>query len=279
MHQQIELLTRTTMTGGRLNLAAGQLNATQTDADSCGRIPRRFLTQRPNPGLSAYLPRTAVCRAGRGCCTGGGGALQSHQGHGRWAAAQEESAKGGGAGSRKDAPPRLSLSPGRKCLVSLSSSSSWLLNPSGAPFRSCSVRPPQLPESSWAERLQRLPPFVANPQQTPRIHRRRADTQTKHGAGCKRGRNDMQLCRLPVIGWPSSRVRCHWANVVKVTGQTRNSQIQTVLRHILLVLKHMLVDKRMIKKTIIQLIFWRLMKRLFKYMRIFVKDSSKSKVM
>lgn len=49
--------------------------------------------------------------------------------------------------------------------------------------------------------------------------------QTKHGAGCKRGRNDMQLYRPPVIGWPSSRVHCHWANVVKVTGQTRNSQI------------------------------------------------------
>lgn len=36
----------------------------------------------------------------------------------------------------------------------------------------------------------------------------------------------MQLPETPLIGWPSSRARCHWANVVKVTGQTRNSQMQ-----------------------------------------------------
>lgn len=56
--------------------------------------------------------------------------------------------------------------------------------------------------------------------------------QTKHGAGCKRGRNDMQLCGTPVIGWPSSRARCHWANVVKVTGQTRDSHIQILVEMI-----------------------------------------------
>lgn len=36
----------------------------------------------------------------------------------------------------------------------------------------------------------------------------------------------MQLPETPLIGWPSSRARCHWANVVKVTGQTRNSLMQ-----------------------------------------------------
>lgn len=36
----------------------------------------------------------------------------------------------------------------------------------------------------------------------------------------------MQLPGTPLIGWPSSRARCHWANVVKVTGQTRNSLMQ-----------------------------------------------------
>lgn len=36
----------------------------------------------------------------------------------------------------------------------------------------------------------------------------------------------VQLPQAPLIGWPSSRARCHWANVVKVTGQTRNSLMQ-----------------------------------------------------
>lgn len=36
----------------------------------------------------------------------------------------------------------------------------------------------------------------------------------------------VQLPHTPLIGWPSSRARCHWANVVKVTGQTRNSLMQ-----------------------------------------------------
>lgn len=36
----------------------------------------------------------------------------------------------------------------------------------------------------------------------------------------------VQLPQTPLIGWPSSRARCHWANVVKVTGQTRNSLMQ-----------------------------------------------------
>ncbi|KAK5878966.1 hypothetical protein CesoFtcFv8_024322 [Champsocephalus esox] len=43
------------------------------------------------PAFSTHLPRTAVGRADRGCCTGGGRALQSHQGHGGWAAALEGS--------------------------------------------------------------------------------------------------------------------------------------------------------------------------------------------
>lgn len=145
-----------------------------------------------------------------------------------WRAAEERRREG--RRMWEDAPPRLSLSPGRKCLVRLSSSS--VQSPGGAPVRSCSVRPLRLPESSWAGSHERFPSFVASQQQqTPRFHHYCcADRQTKHDAGGKRGRNDMQPGRAPLIGWPSSRVLCHWANVVKVTGQTRNSQIQMLMK-------------------------------------------------
>lgn len=231
-----QVWTHTAMTEVRLALPAGMLNSMYWYGLRRGQFicfPHYPRTQRPSRGFSTYLPRTAVGRAGRGCCTGGGRALQSHQGHGRWAAALEGSRGGeekGGGGMWEDAPLRLSLSPGRKCLVRLSSSSTWLQSPAGAPSRSWSVRPLRLPESSWAGSHERFPPCAAQKrQQSPIFYHRCADRQTKHGAGCKRGRNDMQLCRMPVIGWPSSRARCHWANVVKVTGQTRNSQIQMLM--------------------------------------------------
>lgn len=92
--------------------------------------------------------------------------------------------RGGGAPIREDAPLRLSLSPGRKCLVRLSSSSSstWLHCPGRAPFRSCSVRPLRLPESSWAESERRESSWVFVPrqqQQTLWFLRWCADRQTK----------------------------------------------------------------------------------------------------
>lgn len=57
-----------------------------------------------------------------------------------------------------------------------------------------------------------------------------APDKQKHGAGFLRARGtiDTQPRRAPLIGWPSSRARSHWANVVKVTGQTRNSQEQVL---------------------------------------------------
>lgn len=80
-----------------------------------------------------------------------------------WRAAKERRRKVGGRGGApvwEDAPLRLSLSPGRICLVRLSSNSTWLLSPGAAPFRSCSARPQRLSESSWAGSHERFPPFV-----------------------------------------------------------------------------------------------------------------------
>lgn len=170
-----------------------------------------------------YLPRTAVGRAGRGCARCGG-SLQSHQGHGRRVAAERmQKRRWRRRRMRDDARLSRTLSPGRKCLVRLPSST-WPR--SRTPFRRRSERPlsrppscagvrggyPKFAPGQWRQKILRFHPWRSR--------------QTKHGAGCERSRNDMQLPETPLIGWPSSRARCHWANVVKVTGQTRNSLMQ-----------------------------------------------------
>lgn len=126
----------------------------------------------------------------------------------------------------EDAPLSISLSPGRKCLVRLPSSSTWLHQ--SAPCVLCWCRTPH--ERVVMRDVCRLYlPSQQKREKTPWVHPWRS-RQTKHGAGCEQGRYDMQLCRTPLIGWPSSRARYHWANVVKVTGQTRNSLTQIVVK-------------------------------------------------
>lgn len=115
------------------------LNIIQLVLSSCRRIFLLgvFSTKKeapvpasPPPSLT-HLPRAAV---GRGCCTGGGRPLQSHQGHGRVGCRRREGC----------AAVFVSLSPGRKRRVRLSSSSST----GGAPVRSGSASPLRSPESS-----------------------------------------------------------------------------------------------------------------------------------